>query len=88
MLPDGSYRMSQTQAAECIELKVQNISDFFRSKAFKSVIGEDYTPQIFEIEPDVEQIRGGSRIEHCHLRLSLRTLCLSIKPISQNIRLF
>lgn len=28
MLPDGSYRMSQTQAAECVGLKVQNVSDF------------------------------------------------------------
>ena len=28
MLPDGSYRMSQTQADECVGLKVLNISDF------------------------------------------------------------
>jgi hypothetical protein len=62
MLPDGSYRMSQTQAAECIGLGVQNASDFLRSKAFRSLTGGDYTAQIFEIEADVSQQRGSSRI--------------------------
>jgi hypothetical protein len=62
MLPDGGYRMSQTQAAEAVGLKVQNVSDFLRSKALKSLMGEGYTPQISEIEPDEEQGRGGSRI--------------------------
>lgn len=62
MLPDGSYRMSQTQAAECVGLKVQNISDFLRSKAFKALAGEGYTPQISEIEPTGEQLRGQARI--------------------------
>lgn len=62
MLPDGSYRMSQTQAAECVSLKVQNVSDFLRSKAFKALAGEGYTPQISEIEPAGEQLRGQSRI--------------------------
>ena len=62
MLPDGSYRMSQTQAAECVGLKVQNISDFLRSKAFKALAGEGYTPQISEIEPAEEQLRGQARI--------------------------
>ena len=61
MLPDGAYRMSQTQAAECVGLKVQNVSDFLRSKAFKALAGEGYTPQISEIEP-TEQVRGQSRI--------------------------
>ncbi len=62
MLPDGSYRMSQTQAAETVGLKVQNVSDFLRSKALKSLMGEGYTPQIFEIDPESEQSRGQSRI--------------------------
>ena len=62
MLPDGSYRMSQTQAAESVGLKVQNVSDFLRSKALKSFMGEGYTPQISEIEPDELQGRGASRI--------------------------
>jgi hypothetical protein len=62
MLPDSSYRMSQTQAAECVGLKVQNVSDFLRSKAFKALAGEGYTPQISEIEATGEQLRGQSRI--------------------------
>jgi hypothetical protein len=62
MLPDGSYRMSQTQAAGAVGLKVQNVSDFLRSNALKSLMGESYTPQTSEIEPDESQGRGGSRI--------------------------
>ncbi len=62
MLPDGSYRMSQTQAAETVDLGVQNVSDFLKSKAFKSLSGEIYTPQTSEIEPEDTQQRGGSRI--------------------------
>lgn len=62
MLPDGGYRMSLTQAAECIGLGVQNASDFLRSKAIKGLLGDGYTPQIFEIEPDATQSRGQSRI--------------------------
>ena len=63
MLPDGSYAMSQTQAAEAVALKVQNASDFLRSKTLKRLMGEDYTPQISEIQPEGEQLRGGSRIK-------------------------
>ncbi|MEO6860129.1 MAG: hypothetical protein ABI180_01070 [Microcoleus sp.] len=33
-----------------------------RSKALKSLLGEGYTPANSEIEPDAEQVRGGSRI--------------------------
>ena len=62
MLPSGSYRMSQTQVAQCVGLKVQNVSDFLRSKAFKSLVGKDYTPQISEIVPDENQQRGQTRI--------------------------
>lgn len=62
MLPDGSYVMSQTQAAEIVGLKVQNVSDFLRSKALKGLLGEGYTPQISEIEAEADQVRGSSRI--------------------------
>jgi hypothetical protein len=62
-MPDGSYRMSQTQAAECVGLGRQNVSDFLRSKAIKSLLGEGYTGQIFEIEVEnAEQARGQARI--------------------------
>ena len=65
MLPDGSYRMSRTQTAECVGLGVQNASDFLRSKAIKTLLGEGYTPQKserkeIEIEPEPGK-RGASR---------------------------
>jgi hypothetical protein len=62
MLPDGGYRMSQTQAAESVGLTERNAREFLQSKALKSLMGEGYTPQISEIEPDESQGRGGSRI--------------------------
>lgn len=62
MLPDGSYRMSLSQAAECVGLKPQNASDFLKTKTFKRLMGEGYTVQISEIESDAEQARGASRI--------------------------
>ncbi len=60
MLPDGSYRMSQSQAAEIVGLSERNARDFLSSKAFKSLRGEGYTPAIFEID-EVSQGRGQSR---------------------------
>lgn len=52
----------QTQAAQCVGLKVQNISDFLRSKAFKSRAGKGYTPQInarrFLGSKAIEALRG------------------------------
>jgi hypothetical protein len=62
-MPDGSYRMSQTSAAESVGLGRQNVSDFLRSKVIKSLLGEGYTGQIFEIEVEgAAQVRGQARI--------------------------
>ena len=61
MLPDGSYRMSQTQAAECVGLSERNAREFLDSKAFKRLVGEGYTPAIFEIESELNQPRGQTR---------------------------
>jgi hypothetical protein len=61
MLPDGSYRMSQTQAAECVGLTERNAREFLDSKAFKSLMGEGYTPAIIEIESEENQLRGQSQ---------------------------
>lgn len=69
MLPDGSYRMSQTQAAECVGLSERNARDFLQSKALKSLLGEGYTPAISEIEPDTGQLRGSSRIRALPLEI-------------------
>ena len=65
MLPDGSYRMSQTQTADCVGLPERNARDFLRSKAIKVLLGEDYTPAISErkhidIEPETGK-RGATR---------------------------
>lgn len=59
MLPDGSYRMSQTQAAECVGKPEINARRFLSSKAIKSLLGKGYTPDSVEIES--EQVRGQSR---------------------------
>jgi hypothetical protein len=40
MLPDGSYRMSQTQAAECVGKPARSTFDFLRSKALKRLLSE------------------------------------------------
>ena len=37
MSPDGSYRMNQTQAAECVEKSEINARLFLDSKALKSL---------------------------------------------------
>ncbi len=44
MLPDGSYRMSQTQIATAVEKDESNARKFLTSKAIKSLLGKDYTP--------------------------------------------
>jgi hypothetical protein len=68
-LPDGSYRMSQTQAAECVGLTERNAREFLQSKAIKSLLGEGYTPAISDIESDPEQQRGSSRIRSLPLEV-------------------
>lgn len=63
-MPDGSYRMSQAQAAECIGTTPQNASNFLRSKAFKALQGTESTDQSFgaiEVESS-QQVTGGTRI--------------------------
>ena len=62
-MPDGSYRMSQSSAAEAVDLGRQNVSDFLRSKTIKRLLGEGYTGQISVLEVDsAEQSRGQARI--------------------------
>ena len=55
MLPDGSYRMSQSQVAQAVDKPPVNALRFLESKALKSLLGEgytDYTPEQIEIEPE------------------------------------
>ncbi len=69
MLPDGSYRLSLSQAADTIGLTARNAFDFLESKAFKSLAGKDYTVSLSEIEADDQQERGGSRIRSLPLEV-------------------
>jgi hypothetical protein len=61
MLPDGSYRMSQTQAAECIKDDAVYARNFLTSRALKALRGEGYTPETFEVNSS-GQSRGQTRI--------------------------
>lgn len=57
-LPDGSYRMSLSQAADVIGLSARNAFDFLQSKAFKSLAGEGYTLSILEVEASQTRFRA------------------------------
>ncbi|MBD1911290.1 hypothetical protein [Leptolyngbya sp. FACHB-8] len=69
MLPDGSYVMSQTQAAHLIGENEINARRFLESKAIKALLGDGYTPDTFEIERDPEQGRGQGRIRGLPLEI-------------------
>jgi hypothetical protein len=57
MLPAGSYRMSQTQVAECLGDEPVYARKFFDSKKGKTILGNGFTPESFEIDP-TGQVRG------------------------------
>ena len=64
MLPDGSYRMAQNQAASAIREDPVYALRFLRSKDSKPLLGEgftDYKPESIEIQTDTSK-RGQSRI--------------------------
>jgi hypothetical protein len=61
VLPDGSYRISQTQAAEGVDKPEFNARRSLGSKAIKSLLGKGYTPDTIEIESDPSQLRGQSQ---------------------------
>lgn len=60
MLPDGTYRMSQTQAAEAVGKPEINARRFLDSKTIKALMGEGYTPDTVEVD-STDQLRGQSR---------------------------
>lgn len=62
MLPDGSYRMSQTQVSEAIGDDAIYARRFLDSKALKALAGSDYTPDTFEVSSE-GQSRGQTRIQ-------------------------
>ncbi len=62
-LPNGFYRMSQTQASDCIGDDRVYARRFLTSKTLKALRGEAYTPDTFEVESPDEQVRGQTRIQ-------------------------
>lgn len=62
MLPDGGYRMSQTQAAECIKDDPIYARNFLVSKDAKPLLGKGFTPEPFEVD-STGQVRGQTRIQ-------------------------
>lgn len=60
MLPDGTYRMSQTQAAEIIGKPEINARRFLGAKGSKALLGKDYTPDTIEAE-GIQGKRGSIR---------------------------
>ncbi len=60
MLPDGSYRMSQTQAAETVGKDEINARRFLTSKSINAIRGEGYTPDSIEVESPSDK-RGQTR---------------------------
>lgn len=71
MLPDGSYRMSQAQAAEAIEEAPVYALRFLQSKDSKALLGgvyTDYTPESVEVEPEPGK-RGQTRINALPLEI-------------------
>ncbi|GBO53074.1 hypothetical protein APA_982 [Pseudanabaena sp. lw0831] len=83
MLPDGSYRMSLSQAAECIGKPARGTFDFLQSKAFKRLLGEvqgtfgflpsdfpdDYKSENFTVEIGDGSSQGQTRIRGLPLEL-------------------
>jgi hypothetical protein len=61
MLPDGSYRMSQSQVAEAVGLNRRNVFDFLRSNTLKSLMGEGYTSSVIEREEIEIESEPGKR---------------------------
>jgi len=59
-MPDGSYRMSQTQAAESVGKSQRNAGRFLESKGIKALRGEGYTPDTIEVDSS-NQARGQAR---------------------------
>lgn len=43
-LPDGSYRISQTQVAQSVGKDESNARKFLTSKSIKALLGKGYTP--------------------------------------------
>lgn len=71
MLPNGSYQMSQTQAAECVGKLEINIRRFLNSEAIEALLGENYTPDSIEMD-SFEQSGEQTRFNTLPLKVVIR----------------
>jgi hypothetical protein len=71
MLPDGAYRMSQTQAGEAVGVERRNVSDFLRSNALKALLGDGYTGTISDREEIEIESEPGKRGQSRFLSMPL-----------------
>ncbi|MEM9009082.1 MAG: hypothetical protein AAGE59_36950 [Cyanobacteria bacterium P01_F01_bin.86] len=73
-MPDGSYRMSLSSAADAVGLQARNAFDFLRSKAAERLLGSDSTLSVAEVEVESppEQTTGQTRIRAIPLNVVAR----------------
>ncbi|MCY7286235.1 MAG: hypothetical protein LH679_22995 [Cyanobacteria bacterium CAN_BIN43] len=76
MLPNGEYRMSQTQAGEAVGVQRRNVSDFLRSNALKALLGDDYTGTISEREEIEIESEAGKRGQSRFLSMPLEIVAV------------
>ena len=73
MLPDGSYRMSQTDTGEAVGLSERNAREFLKTKALKSLLSEGYTTAISAVEKveidSTNQVKGQGRFNSVPLEV-------------------
>ena len=70
-LPDGSYRMSQSEIASVVELQATYVLRFLSSKWLKALPSKDYTDYDFgKIEVESEVGRGQTRITPIPLEIA------------------
>ncbi|XGV99761.1 MAG: hypothetical protein ACAF41_12590 [Leptolyngbya sp. BL-A-14] len=69
MLPDTTYTMSQTQAAEVIKKPESHARRFLTSTAIKTRMGGTFAPVTVEIEPEATRVSGRGRFNALPLKV-------------------
>ena len=58
MLPDGSYRMSQTQTTDLVGLSERNAHEFLDSKTLERLAEKGYTSAIFDTDSELNYLKS------------------------------
>jgi hypothetical protein len=61
MLPDTTYTMSQTQAAEAVGKPESHARRFLGSRAIQTLLGSTFAPVTIDIEPESTRVSGRGR---------------------------